>query len=265
MFAKSFQKGPCPQVIENAIAAYEYGHRLICSWIDIELATWHAPVRLEVAPVEEQYTLGEVRLALSNALMGFRGYVPQLEPDKKLRPWLIYYYVDEEQKVRGSSVPIVEEWGETMDGMTEDRYWRSEVSRCLGARQAETWTEAQWTERLIEPVLQNFRDRRGWLVQGGLFGKVPVAQFTTQRVRLFSPDRPPLVDGSPKHRLTTPQFNVLQTLIEAGPAGLSMDQLIKKSGHSDAIGILNRIVQRDPDWERVISFAKSPGGGYRIL
>jgi len=73
-----------------------------------------------------------------------------------------------------------------------------------------------------------------------------------------------LVLGKPKTALTSPQYNVIQALLEAGAAGLNKDNLIEKSGHSDARGILKRLAASDAEWGRVIIMPGKPGGKYRV-
>jgi hypothetical protein len=67
----------------------------------------------------------------------------------------------------------------------------------------------------------------------------------------------PIVKGK-----TKPQYNVVQTLLEAGTAGLTKDELVAKSGHGDARGILKRLI-KDKDWASAISLARKTGGRYR--
>jgi hypothetical protein len=64
--------------------------------------------------------------------------------------------------------------------------------------------------------------------------------------------------------LTTPQYDVVKALLDGGDAGLSKDELVSKSGHEDARGILKRLADSDPDWNEVIHFAGQPGGRYHI-
>jgi hypothetical protein len=73
----------------------------------------------------------------------------------------------------------------------------------------------------------------------------------------------PIVRGKAKPKATTAQYNVVKVLLDAGPTGLKLDDLISKSGHQDARGILIRL-SKDPDWKQVIHFAVRPGAGYRI-
>jgi len=70
--------------------------------------------------------------------------------------------------------------------------------------------------------------------------------------------------GKEKPSLTTAQYDVVKALHEAGPKGLSKDELDKKSLHEDARKILKRLAEADNDWERVISFPGKAGMRYRI-
>jgi hypothetical protein len=73
-----------------------------------------------------------------------------------------------------------------------------------------------------------------------------------------------VVLGKPK-RLTKPRYDVIKALVNAFPQTLTQDQLIAKSDHSDAVGILKRLARRDPDWKVVIKLAGSTGGGYGLI
>jgi hypothetical protein len=84
------------------------------------------------------------------------------------------------------------------------------------------------------------------------------------RVVLRGREEGPIVLGKPKRKLTTPQYNVVQALLDAGDGGLTKDELVSKSGHEDARGILTRLAEKDADWKEVIHFAGQTGGGYRI-
>jgi hypothetical protein len=60
------------------------------------------------------------------------------------------------------------------------------------------------------------------------------------------------------------QLHVIQALIEVFPATLTKDQLILRSGHSDAVNVLKRLVTSDSDWADVIKLAGKPRGGYAL-
>src|SRR6516165_2084131 len=62
----------------------------------------------------------------------------------------------------------------------------------------------------------------------------------------------PLVLGKAKQKLTAPQYDVVKALLDAGDAGLTKDQLVEKSHHEDARGILKRLAN-DPDWNKVFT------------
>ena len=72
------------------------------------------------------------------------------------------------------------------------------------------------------------------------------------------------VKGKEKRGLSEPQMDVLQALYEAGEKGLSKTQLELNSGHSDARGILKRLIKDDPDWAAVIHFPGKAHRGYRL-
>ena len=96
---------------------------------------------------------------------------------------------------------------------------------------------------------------------------LPVAK--TDRVVLFGPGKEPIVDGKRKDPLTHAQYKVVKALIEAAERGLTKDTIVTKSGHTDARGILGRVIgvetNYDVDWDNVISFPGKTGGRYRIL
>jgi hypothetical protein len=83
-------------------------------------------------------------------------------------------------------------------------------------------------------------------------------------VVLHGQGKPPTVRGKKKPLLTTPQFNVVTAVLQAGGNGLNKDELVEKSGHSDARGILHRLADSDPDWKAVIIFPGKTAGRYRI-
>ena len=70
--------------------------------------------------------------------------------------------------------------------------------------------------------------------------------------------------GRPKD-LSRPQYDVVKALTDAFPRTLTKDQLVEYSLHSDAIGILTRLRNKDPDWASVIKLAGSTGGGYGLI
>ena len=87
----------------------------------------------------------------------------------------------------------------------------------------------------------------------------------SDRVTLFQWGSDPiaLVDGHPKERLTAAQFDVIQSLLEAG-GRLSLDELKARSGHPSAADILRDLRSADADWGNVISTAGRAGHGYGI-
>jgi hypothetical protein len=73
------------------------------------------------------------------------------------------------------------------------------------------------------------------------------------------------VCGKLKPLLRNAQYNVVQALLAAGADGLSKNDLESRSRHSDAVNILKRLAGSDPDWNKVIKLAGSPGRRYRIV
>jgi hypothetical protein len=90
------------------------------------------------------------------------------------------------------------------------------------------------------------------------------ARERTQRVVLGGMEEGPIVLGKTKRKLTRPQYNVVKALLDAGDDGLTKDELVNKSRHGDARGILKRLADSDSDWKEVIRFAGRTGGRYRI-
>lgn len=83
-----------------------------------------------------------------------------------------------------------------------------------------------------EPVTEINRDERSWLVCG----------------------RKKVVETHTQHK-------VVESLVKAGPYGLSLDELrVVSPGCRDVLNAL----RRDPDWEAVIRLAGKSGGRYRI-
>ena len=93
----------------------------------------------------------------------------------------------------------------------------------------------------------------------------PGADAVQPPLILNGPGKSLTVRGKPKDKVTDPQYNVLQALFDAGGRGLNKDELVKNSGHGDAVRILGRIADIDDDWKSVIGLAGKPGGRYRIL
>ena len=94
--------------------------------------------------------------------------------------------------------------------------------------------------------------------------ELPMKSEIETRVVLQGPDERPIVRGLQKRKLTKPQYNVVKALMDAGEAGLTKDELVNKSRHEDARGILKRLADSDPDWKEVIHFAGRTGGRYRV-
>ncbi len=106
--------------------------------------------------------------------------------------------------------------------------------------------------------------------KGGFTGKgktsatQPVATSPSGRVCLHADGEKPTIDGEQVGVLTTPQYNVIMALMQAGERGLSKDQL-QQSGHSSARDIMRRLRCKDKAWQSVLSFPGIAGKGYRIL
>lgn len=84
----------------------------------------------------------------------------------------------------------------------------------------------------------------------------------TAPVILFGRQGKPRVLGTFKNRLTPAQYHVIKALLDAGNKGLKKAALGKVCG--DAINVLKRLAQSDPDWGAVIELAGKKGRGYRL-
>lgn len=76
-------------------------------------------------------------------------------------------------------------------------------------------------------------------------------------------DGPVFLLGVEKPPLTEAQYNVIQCLLEAGENGVNKDELVLKSGHSDARGIISRLA-KDENWNKALSRPGKTGRRYRI-
>ena len=90
------------------------------------------------------------------------------------------------------------------------------------------------------------------------------ARSKSGSVLLFGQGNSPIVRGKTKEPLTAAQYNVVNALIEAPDRGLTKDEIVSKSGHTDARGILERIASIDEGWRSVIVFPGAARSGYRI-
>lgn len=73
------------------------------------------------------------------------------------------------------------------------------------------------------------------------------------------------IDGKEVERPTLYQFHVVKALSEAGPDGLSLEDVKAVSGHKDVPAILDRLIAKDPEiWGSVIFKAGVKGNGYRL-
>lgn len=72
----------------------------------------------------------------------------------------------------------------------------------------------------------------------------------------------PIVLDEEQEQLTIPGYKVIRALLEA-KGSLTKDELVKNSGHEDAVNILKRLKNK-PGWEKVIQLPGKSGRGYRI-
>lgn len=140
-------------------------------------------------------------------------------------------------------------------------------NRELSQAEAAEWLERSWYELPEDldpaPPFDHTTPARGRLDRDWR-SRAPEAQPVegdSPRVILGKPGEPPLIDGKPKAILTKAQYDVIATLRDARPSALKGDELIERSKHGDARGMLGRLC-RDPDWRRVIEVVRT---GYRLL
>jgi hypothetical protein len=97
------------------------------------------------------------------------------------------------------------------------------------------------------------------------FKQPPIA--TSARVTLFPFGHQPVavIDKEPIQKLTKPQHDVVRALLEAVPTGLTEKDLISKSRHGGARGILRGLAKKSDHWKFVIDFPGVTGGRYRIF
>jgi hypothetical protein len=138
---------------------------------------------------------------------------------------------------------------------------------------AESATATEQLQRINGPVSANPTSEEGFLRFYWPLIRPTMEQFDHslptkggggERVVLRGRDEGPLLLGKPKRKLTTPRYNVVKALLDAGDVGLTKDELVTESGHEDARGILTRLAESDADWRKVIHFAGVTGGRYRI-
>ena len=93
-------------------------------------------------------------------------------------------------------------------------------------------------------------------------GEKPVIEFAG--IALYGPDKAPSIDGIAIERITLEAYRVLLAMLEAGPAGLSGTELVKRSTHTDAVNILKRLRAGIPQLTARITLAGKPRGRYRV-
>jgi hypothetical protein len=77
-------------------------------------------------------------------------------------------------------------------------------------------------------------------------------------------EQPPVVNGYTKPLLTQAEYDILMALKQAGPRGLSLEDLDRQSGHPEARKYLKKLA-KDRDWQSVIVFPDHfKRGGYRL-
>ncbi len=75
----------------------------------------------------------------------------------------------------------------------------------------------------------------------------------------------PLVLGREVPPVTSARHDVLHALVNAGPDGLSLKELIRASGHGSARNVLKGLAGTSSVWQQVILLPGAPGRRYRLL
>lgn len=123
---------------------------------------------------------------------------------------------------------------------------------------------SEWVERSLvvwaKPALWNWW--REAVDKGTPQAVQPVEQSPRPVVKLRGMDKEPLVFGKPVDRLSTPVYKLIGKMIEAGPVGMSKDQLEQVNG--DARKHL-RGLRKKRLWAKAIVMAKKAWKGYAIL
>jgi hypothetical protein len=114
------------------------------------------------------------------------------------------------------------------------------------------------------PIRDPSKDPTSRLNRDWLPPSAPPAEPAGPPLILGEPGDEPVVRGKKKPRLTAAQFDVLKALLDAKDKGLTKDELVNNSGHTDAVNVLKRLWKKDDDWKSIIQMAEVPGGRYRI-
>jgi hypothetical protein len=92
-----------------------------------------------------------------------------------------------------------------------------------------------------------------------------VATSPSGRVVLYGGAEAPIVDGTPREKLTSAQYDVVLALLTAGESGLTKDQLEgKETGRGGGRGVLYRLATKT-GWSAVILLPGDTGKRYRIV
>ena len=75
----------------------------------------------------------------------------------------------------------------------------------------------------------------------------------------------PLVLGREVSPVTSARYDVLKALVDAGADGLSLAELIRRSGHGSARNVLKNLAGTSSAWQQVILLPGAPGRRYRLL
>jgi hypothetical protein len=216
---------------------------------------WHKPCSLQAFPkgISSRYALTQF----------------PSKPNAELACASLQQRVDELARAAIQKTPF--EDNDTLLVETNPRFFSIEESQLLPAEQISVLAQIARLHKLestnvtleevmlrvflpeLLPILKLVESQSGTNVESG------------PRVTLRGREEGPIVLGRVKPKLTKGQYDVVLALNEAGDAGLTKDDLARKSGHDDARGILTRLARKDDDWKQVIKLAGVTGGGYRIV
>jgi hypothetical protein len=77
--------------------------------------------------------------------------------------------------------------------------------------------------------------------------------------------RRPIYNGKPLKRLTKAQYDVVKAVLEAGPEGLTNDDLVMRSRHGGAVNDLKRLLKSQPVYSSLMAASGRERRGYRWI
>jgi hypothetical protein len=123
--------------------------------------------------------------------------------------------------------------------------------------------EGKWTVIVLETIGIG-EIRPGGIAEALDYGKIPDLVRYSDRVQLFGPSDPPLIDNRPVRKLARRQYAIIKALIEAFPAGLTKQQMeddIREGAHHEFL----RLTRKDLWKDVLVRPGVQSNGGNRIL